>query len=101
VTGSSRTCPKNLADELRSSRPALQLVTVNARSSDTSDALLTLWQRRISSGCWARVAGPWPARLGVNGISGHKVEGDGTTPAGEFGIGPVMYGNAANPGVHY
>ncbi len=97
----SHACPKNLADDLKSTRPALQLVTVNARSAHTSDALLTLWQRRSSTGCWARVAGPWPARLGVNGISGHKVEGDGTTPAGEFGIGPVMYGNGPNPGVHY
>jgi L,D-peptidoglycan transpeptidase YkuD (ErfK/YbiS/YcfS/YnhG family) len=92
-------CPANLADELRSTGPARQLVTVNARSAATSVALLTTWQRQGS--CWVKMAGPWPARLGVNGISGHKVEGDGTTPAGDFGIGPVMYGNGPNPGVHY
>lgn len=92
-------CPANLADELRSTGSARQLVTVNARSAATSLALLTTWRRQ--GRCWVKVAGPWPARLGVNGISGHKVEGDGTTPAGDFGIGPVMFGNGPNPGVHY
>jgi L,D-peptidoglycan transpeptidase YkuD (ErfK/YbiS/YcfS/YnhG family) len=44
------------------------------------------------------VAGPWPARIGVNGFSDHHREGDGTTPTGRYGIGPVAYGNAPDPG---
>ena len=47
------------------------------------------------------VFGPWTARIGANGFSDDKHEGDNTTPTGAFGIGPVMYGNAADPGVHY
>ncbi len=92
-------CPANLADELRSTGSAEQLVTVNTSTYATSYGLLTIWLKQ--GACWDRVAGPDPARLGVNGISDHKVEGDGTTPSGSYGIGPVMYGNGANPGVHY
>jgi L,D-peptidoglycan transpeptidase YkuD (ErfK/YbiS/YcfS/YnhG family) len=45
------------------------------------------------------VAGPWPSLIGQNGFSEHHREGDGTTPTGRYGVGPVMYGNAADPGV--
>jgi L,D-peptidoglycan transpeptidase YkuD (ErfK/YbiS/YcfS/YnhG family) len=55
-----------------------------------------LW--RLDKGCWQAVAGPWPARIGFNGFSDHHREGDGTTPNGRFGIGPVVYGNAPDPG---
>ena len=60
---------------------------------------LTLWTR--TGGCWTVRAGPWPARLGRNGLSAHHREGDGTTPAGTYGIGATMYGLAPDPGVHY
>src|SRR5438093_1567103 len=49
----------------------------------------------------ALLAGAWAARVGVTGVSGHHREGDGSTPAGLYGIGSVMYGIAANPGVRY
>jgi L,D-peptidoglycan transpeptidase YkuD (ErfK/YbiS/YcfS/YnhG family) len=39
--------------------------------------------------------------IGVNGFSDHHREGDGTTPAGIYGIGPTMYGNAPGPGTKY
>jgi len=92
-------CPRNLADELKSTGPARQLVTVNSPGSSSIAALLTIWGKR--GACWVRLGGPWTARVGYNGISTHKVEGDGTTPAGAFAVGPVMYGNGPNPGVHY
>ena len=95
----ARRCAVNLAGELASTGPARQLVTVVAKDPRSTYADVTTWQRR--DGCWVRAAGPFAARVGVSGISQHKVEGDGTTPAGIFGVGPVMYGNAANPGVHY
>src|SRR6185503_19516493 len=60
---------------------------------------LRLWRRR--GGCWVAVDGAWTAHLGRNGVSESKREGDKTTPAGEFGIQPVMYGIGANPGVRY
>jgi L,D-peptidoglycan transpeptidase YkuD (ErfK/YbiS/YcfS/YnhG family) len=39
--------------------------------------------------------------LGTNGFSDHHREGDGTTPTGLYHIGPVIYGNAANPGTRF
>lgn len=45
-------------------------------------------------------AGPWPARVGINGLSGDHREGDGTTPVGVYGISSTFYGLAADPGVH-
>jgi L,D-peptidoglycan transpeptidase YkuD (ErfK/YbiS/YcfS/YnhG family) len=92
-------CAANLADELRSTGTADQLITVNTSTYATSYGLLTIWLKQ--GACWDRIAGPYPARLGFNGLSDHKVEGDGTTPSGIYGIGPVMYGNSSNPGVRY
>jgi L,D-peptidoglycan transpeptidase YkuD (ErfK/YbiS/YcfS/YnhG family) len=57
---------------------------------------VTLWQR--TGPCWQVVAGPWPARIGANGFSDQHREGDDTTPTGRFGIAPVAYGNAPDPG---
>ncbi|MFL5925580.1 MAG: L,D-transpeptidase [Gaiellaceae bacterium] len=51
------------------------------------------------SACSKRLLGPWPARVGRNGVSSRHREGDGTTPLGTFGIGPVVYGIDPNPGV--
>ena len=45
--------------------------------------------------------GPYAARLGRNGLSANRREGDGTTPTGLFGIGRTMYGNEPNPGVRF
>ena len=44
-----------------------------------------------------RGGGPWSVRLGRNGLSDHHVEGDGTTPTGAYGLGPVIYGLAPGP----
>jgi len=73
-----------------------QLVTVSAPPHATA-ATLSFWTRR--GACWRRVGGPWQARLGRNGLSAHKREGDGATPAGTFALGATVYGIAPNPGV--
>jgi L,D-peptidoglycan transpeptidase YkuD (ErfK/YbiS/YcfS/YnhG family) len=92
-------CPRNLAGGLASTGGARQLITVEAPSAASTVATVELWQR--SGSCWQAVAGPWTGFIGYSGFSAHKREGDGTTPTGIYGIGPVMYGNAANPGVRY
>ena len=97
--GSSVACAPGLAGELASTRSASQLVTVVARSRGVTYATVRLWQR--DGACWVPFAGPWQGRLGANGISDHHREGDGTTPTGAYGIGPVIYGVAPDPGVHY
>lgn len=92
-------CHATLAGSLASTRGASELITVEAPTQSTTYATLTLWQRSV--GCWAVAGGPWTGRLGRNGLSDHHREGDGTTPAGAYGLGPVVYGTAPDPGVRY
>jgi len=76
-----------------------QLITVEPSTRVSTHASLRLWQRE--GRCWQPVAGPWAARVGRNGVSGNRREGDGTTPIGTYGIGRTMYGIAPDPGVRY
>jgi L,D-peptidoglycan transpeptidase YkuD (ErfK/YbiS/YcfS/YnhG family) len=102
ASGASRAVPlclPTLASELASTGSARQLVTVVAPRSSSTRGMLQLWRK--SDDCWFPAGGPWPAWLGERGVSDHKREGDRTTPAGTYGFGPVMYGIAPNPGVHY
>ncbi len=76
---------------------ARQLVEVTAPSRSSTHATLTFWER--SGACWAARLGPWPARVGRNGVSASRREGDGTTPLGTFRLGPTVYGVRPDPGV--
>jgi L,D-peptidoglycan transpeptidase YkuD (ErfK/YbiS/YcfS/YnhG family) len=84
---------------LASTGSASQLVTVVAAETASTTGTMRLWQR--VGGCWREAAGPWRVYLGLAGVSEHHREGDDTTPAGAFAIGPVMYGVSPNPGVRY
>jgi L,D-peptidoglycan transpeptidase YkuD (ErfK/YbiS/YcfS/YnhG family) len=99
AAGVSATCPANLAAGIDGAHAARQLITIEAARNKTTAASLRLWSRR--GGCWVPTAGPWTARVGWNGVAERRREGDGTTPAGVFTIGRVMYGNAPDPGVRY
>jgi L,D-peptidoglycan transpeptidase YkuD (ErfK/YbiS/YcfS/YnhG family) len=94
-------CPLNVPNEVRAAPPlgVQQLITVEAVSEKTTYATLRTWRR--SGGCWVAAGGPYPARVGRNGLRKNRREGDGTTPIGMFPIGPVMYGVAPNPGVRF
>jgi L,D-peptidoglycan transpeptidase YkuD (ErfK/YbiS/YcfS/YnhG family) len=70
-----------------------QRIQVVAPSARSTTATLTVRE------CGKRVFGPWRARVGRSGLSGHHREGDGTTPTGTYGIGPVVYGLDPDPGV--
>jgi hypothetical protein len=52
--------------------------------------------RLLAGGGW-----PWSARVGRNGLSASRHEGDGTTPLGTFAFGTTMYGVASDPGVRF
>jgi L,D-peptidoglycan transpeptidase YkuD (ErfK/YbiS/YcfS/YnhG family) len=91
-------CAPSLASSLAYTGSARQLVTVEASSYSTTYASVELWQR--SGSCWQPAGGPWTGRIGANGFSDHHREGDATSPTGFYGLGPVIYGNAADPGVH-
>jgi L,D-peptidoglycan transpeptidase YkuD (ErfK/YbiS/YcfS/YnhG family) len=96
VTAARQGCPDNLADQLRTSDGAAQLVTVEALDFGTSTATVALWQR--DRACWAPAGGPWPSLIGAGGFSDHHHEGDGTTPTGIYRLGRTVYGNDPNPG---
>jgi L,D-peptidoglycan transpeptidase YkuD (ErfK/YbiS/YcfS/YnhG family) len=100
VAALNAACPPNVANSIRPAPGGTQLVTVEAPSARSTRATLQTW-RRAADGCWVAVAGPFPARVGYNGVRRDRREGDGTTPAGTFRIGPTMYGVAANPGVRF
>jgi L,D-peptidoglycan transpeptidase YkuD (ErfK/YbiS/YcfS/YnhG family) len=92
-------CPSTLAGALAHTGPASELITVAAPDAGATAGALSLWQR--AGRCWRRLAGPWRAELGLDGLSTHHREGDGTTPEGAFGIGSVIYGVSPDPGVRY
>ncbi len=85
--------------QLAGTSGSTQAITVEAASHRTTSATVRLWRRE--DGCWRPAAGPYAARVGRNGLSASRREGDGTTPVGSFGIAPTMYGNAPDPGVRF
>jgi L,D-peptidoglycan transpeptidase YkuD (ErfK/YbiS/YcfS/YnhG family) len=92
-------CPGTLANGLETPPSAKQLITVEAKAARTTHATLRTWTR--SGRCWVAASRPYGARVGKNGVSADRREGDGTTPTGTFPIGSTMYGNAPNPGVRF
>jgi len=72
-----------------------QRIDVAARSLRSTAATLTVRE------CGRRTLGPWRARVGYRGLSVRHREGDGTTPLGTFGIGPVVYGLDRDPGTSF
>lgn len=92
-------CPTNLASGLDAPAASTQLITVEAKVMSTTYAELRTWRK--VRGCWRLAAGPYVARLGKNGLSADRREGDGTTPTGTYRIGRTMYGNEPNPGVKF
>jgi L,D-peptidoglycan transpeptidase YkuD (ErfK/YbiS/YcfS/YnhG family) len=101
ATLATAACPANLATEVRAQPPAAaqQLLTVHAPTTRSTRGSLRIWRR--DDGCWRLAGGPYPTRLGVNGVRADRHEGDGTTPVGTFRIGRTMYGVSPNPGVRY
>jgi L,D-peptidoglycan transpeptidase YkuD (ErfK/YbiS/YcfS/YnhG family) len=70
-----------------------QHIVVAAPGTRATTARLTV------SECGKRVLGPYRVHVGVNGLSAHRREGDGTTPLGTFRLGSTLYGIDPNPGV--
>ena len=99
LAAASIACPANAANNVRPAPTGSQLITVEAATTRTTHATLRTW-RRVGA-CWRAVGGPYPARVGRNGIRKNRREGDGTTPIGVFPIHSVMYGNEPNPGVNF
>ncbi|HUY06413.1 MAG TPA: L,D-transpeptidase family protein [Acidimicrobiales bacterium] len=92
-------CPTALPRRLVDTRGSDQLIFVVTPAATATSATLTAWQRVGT--CWRVAYGPYRAWVGHSGISAHKHEGDGSTPAGIFSFASTMYGNDPNPGVRY
>jgi L,D-peptidoglycan transpeptidase YkuD (ErfK/YbiS/YcfS/YnhG family) len=99
VAATTAACPANLASGLDTPASAKQLITVEAKTARMTHAELRTWRR--AGTCWVAAAGPYAARVGKNGLSSKRREGDGTTPTGTYRIGGTIYGNDANPGVRF
>lgn len=75
------------------------MVTVEAGVARTTWARASLFE--LEGRCFVSVGRPLVARIGRAGLSTRHREGDGSTPEGAYGIGPVIYGIGPNPGLHY
>jgi L,D-peptidoglycan transpeptidase YkuD (ErfK/YbiS/YcfS/YnhG family) len=87
------------ADAIVDASKSGQLITVTAPTLRSQSATLEFFVRR--GGCFRLAGGPYPALVGLNGVSAHHHEGDDTTPEGLFGFQSTMYGVSPNPGVAY
>lgn len=79
--------------DIKAAQSSSQLITVVSKGG--SYAELKLWQKD-SNGGWYEYAST-DARLGKNGITDSKREGDGCTPTGIYGL-TEAFGIKSNPG---
>ena len=73
---------------------ATRAIVVYSWSSRSTRAVMRTYQRARPGDRWRLVRGPVPARIGSNGFSANRREGDGTTPVGIFGF---VYGFGSRP----
>ena len=73
-----------------------QVVTVSAPTARATTARLSVFELD-AAGRYRRVAGPWTARVGYNGV-GRAHEGSGRTPAGVWPLGVAFGVGTKNPG---
>ena len=85
-----------LPERMAATGGGTQLITAvtNGKTNASRDGTLTWWRR--SGKRWVKV-GSTKARFGAKGLSGSRVEGDGTTPAGLFAL-PMAFGIKDDPG---
>lgn len=75
---------------------ARQVVLVASSEAAATYAQVSLWSQG-SDGTWRQARSPVTARVGRNGMTGSKREGDGKTPVGVYPVG-VSFGWYSNPG---
>jgi hypothetical protein len=77
---------------------ATRAVVMFSWSWRTTRAVVRTYERARPGDRWRLVRGPMPARIGYNGFSANRREGDGTTPTGTFGL-VYGFGSQPNPGM--
>jgi L,D-peptidoglycan transpeptidase YkuD (ErfK/YbiS/YcfS/YnhG family) len=99
ATQTSGTCGPGFA-QVEVPAGGTQIMTVTSPKQVSTYATFNAFS--FTGVTWAHKWGPWTARIGYNGFAspGDKVEGDGRTPQGTYGI-EFMFGVNPNPGVHF
>jgi L,D-peptidoglycan transpeptidase YkuD (ErfK/YbiS/YcfS/YnhG family) len=75
---------------------AARVIEISAWSEHTTYATARTYRKR--KGRWEKVKPGMQARIGRNGLSKHRHQGDGTTPVGNFGF-VYDFGSRSDPGV--
>jgi len=98
VVPDASAAPAYHPSRLRHLGTSRQVVVVTSPSWASSTATLRAY-RKNEHGHWQLRFGPWRARVGYNGMSlaQHRVQDDGTTPAGTFRL-LWGFGSLADPG---
>lgn len=94
---SSQDSFQNILDKAESLR-SRQVIIVTASDADSSFADLFTFEKKNNS--WIPVFEMMKARIGRNGISSEKKEGDGKSPQGIFGF-DFFFGSEDNPGFKF
>jgi L,D-peptidoglycan transpeptidase YkuD (ErfK/YbiS/YcfS/YnhG family) len=94
LTAPARAATPATPGRIDSLRGATRAIVVFNWSWRDTRAVVRTYQRARPGDRWRLVRGPMPARIGRNGFSAHRHEGDGTTPAGTFGF---VYGFGSRP----
>src|SRR4051794_28795053 len=90
--------PATTPDGMNGLEHATQAIVVQAPSLRAPRATARTYARADSTAGWHLVRAAMPARVGANGLSSHRHEGDGTTPVGTFGL-VYGFGSRPNPGL--
>ncbi len=98
ATTTTTAAPRPATVTVRNAGHARQVVLVTAGGYGTSYATVQALTRTANG--WVRTYGPWPARIGRDGLAppGEKREGDGRTPSGSYPV-PFLFGREPDPGV--
>lgn len=75
-------------DPLTELTASLQMLRVSVPDPKKSEATVVAYSRSRPDAAWKRAFPEMPAQIGRNGMSrvGEKIEGDGTTPGGDFAL---------------
>jgi L,D-peptidoglycan transpeptidase YkuD (ErfK/YbiS/YcfS/YnhG family) len=87
-----------LPKRIDSLRGMTRAIVVTSSSWRSTRAWMRLYERARKQDPWRLVRGPMAARVGYNGFSASRHEGDGTTPAGTFRF-VYGFGSMPNPGL--
>lgn len=88
----------DILNNLYNEKKAEQIIVVSSEADDSSDAKLQCYERKDMQ--WGKVFDDMNAKVGRNGITENKVEGDMKTPLGEYPFN-IFFGTEENLGFKF